>query len=212
MTLSRLQKFFSERYASMKQKTLLKPIRVFFAVALDEQTRLVLGKIIDTLKKQPNSKGIRWVSPQHLHMTIRFVGNISPAKAPVLMEHVRKKIRSIPPFHIQFDRILPFPSKMKPQVLAVDIQYSQMLQNLFQEVEHAIVEFGLPEEKRIQRAHITLGRFKEGFVPQLDVSLANLRLGMKVEHIAMIESIQNERGGTHYQLLDEAYLGKIIAP
>ncbi len=64
---------------------------------------------------------------------------------------------------------------MNPQVLAVDVQYSQLLLELFELIEKSVVEFGLPAEKKSTLHILRWLVFKEGQVPKIDVSLATLK-------------------------------------
>lgn len=188
---------------------LLKPIRVFLAIDLDENSRNTFQKIITTLKAQPQYKHIRWSQVKNLHMTVQFLGQLSPTKVPVLTEQLRKAARAIPPFKIQFDRVLLFPSKQKPQVIAVDVQYSQMLQNIFQMVENEVTAFGFTPDKKTQRPHITVGRFKEKQVPEIDINLAPMNVTMMVNNITLFQSIQLEKG-SRYDILEKIELGKNV--
>jgi RNA 2',3'-cyclic 3'-phosphodiesterase len=170
---------------------ILRPIRVFFAVDLDDKTRATFTKIMDTLKKTPFGSHIRWTQPKSLHMTVRFIGNISPTQVAPLKDHIQKILRSVPPFKIQFDKVLLFPSKLKPEVVAVDVQYSDALQNLFDTVEQALVDFGLPPKTRNQRAHITVGRFKSNHTPNINVNLAPMNISTMINSITLFQSIMD---------------------
>lgn len=171
----------------------LQPLRVFLAIELDNTMKTVFTKLIDTLKKTREGKYVRWTPIPHLHMTLRFIGNVSPTRIDQIVEQVQKIVRGTPPFRIQFDKVMLFPSQLKPQVIAVDIKYSQILQDLFQNIENAITQLGFTPELRPQRAHVTIGRFKKDYIPSIDMNLSHHNLTMMVDHVVLFESVRNEK-------------------
>lgn len=185
----------------------LKPIRVFLAIELSEPMQKACHTLIETLKKTREGKNLLWAPLHQLHLTTRFIGNLTPTRVDDLLESVKKALKMIPPFHIQFDKVMLFPSQQNPLCLAMDVQYSQMLQDIFQAVEKAVVDFGLPPEKRPQRAHVTLARFRHPPIPDIKVNLSHLNLGMKIERVTLFESIRAEKGFSRYISRGHVQLG-----
>ncbi|MBW2665172.1 MAG: hypothetical protein JRE13_02680, partial [Deltaproteobacteria bacterium] len=59
-------------------------IRSFIAIELDDATRRAIAAAIRELRNGPGGDHIRWVRPEALHVTLRFLGDIDPARVPAL--------------------------------------------------------------------------------------------------------------------------------
>ena len=64
-------------------------MRCFFAIEIDEETRLFLARIQSALR----DSGIRgnYTNPTNFHLTLKFIGEVNPANLPGL-ELVLKKL------------------------------------------------------------------------------------------------------------------------
>ncbi len=73
------------------------PLRLFFAVELNSELRQALSQLIDELKQEPWDR-VRWVHPENLHVTLRFLGTTNPEKISELTKHAYNAINKIQPF------------------------------------------------------------------------------------------------------------------
>ena len=53
-------------------------MRLFVALDLAEDVRGALRELISKL--QPKSQGARWVPPENLHVTLKFIGHVDEEK------------------------------------------------------------------------------------------------------------------------------------
>ncbi len=175
----------------------MRPIRTFFAIKLDMKTQTIFAKVIDVLKQVEQGKVVRWLAPENLHVTLKFLGDIHPTQSLALSYQVSKALRGIPPFKITFDSIGLFPTKQNPHVVAVEVHYSTMLQNLYAAVEKGGVTAGFPAESRPTRPHMTIGRIRGRQVPILEYDIHASKTSMLVDHIILYQS-QMDRKGVKY--------------
>ena len=59
-------------------------IRAFIAIHLPEEIARQLGQVLDELKKQLPTAPVRWVSPENIHLTIKFLGDVSEVNLDLL--------------------------------------------------------------------------------------------------------------------------------
>ncbi len=124
----------------------------------------ILRKIItmqDTLKKQI-PRGVRWVNPDGIHLTLKFLGNIFPSHRDGIQSLLPEIVGAHFAFTLSAGRIGVFPGIAKPRVIWVGIGgETQSLFALQQDIEEALESIGFPRENRPFRAHLTLGRVKD---------------------------------------------------
>ena len=123
----------------------------------------ILRKIItmqDTLKKQI-PRGVRWVNPDGIHLTLKFLGNIFPSHRDGIQSLLPEIVGAHSAFTLSAGRIDVFPGIAKPRVIWVGIGgETRSLFALQQDIEEALESIGFPRENRPFRAHLTLGRVK----------------------------------------------------
>lgn len=124
----------------------------------------VLQKIISlqgTLKKKiPH--GVRWVNPEGIHLTLKFLGNIFPTHRDSIKSLLPEIVAAHPTFSLSAGRVGVFPGISKPRVIWVGFSgETRGLFSLQQDIEEALQSIGFPRENRPFRAHLTLGRVKD---------------------------------------------------
>src|SRR5579859_852620 len=103
--------------------------------------------------------GAKWVPPENLHLTLRFVGEASERDAAQLDEALFGIER--PPFELQVSGCGIFAQRRGPEAVWIGVASTPPLVDLQAAIERAVVRAGFaPEEKRF-RPHITLARLKD---------------------------------------------------
>jgi RNA 2',3'-cyclic 3'-phosphodiesterase len=104
---------------------------------------------------------IRWVPTGGLHLTLRFLGDISPLEKDRAAAAVAAAATGCPPFSLQAAGTGVFPGIRRPRVLWAGLDGDvERLQRLAANLETALHAAGFPREKKPYRGHLTLGRFK----------------------------------------------------
>jgi 2'-5' RNA ligase len=135
-------------------------IRCFIAV---EIPRSVLDQITEyTSRLKPLAPDIRWVRLGAMHITLKFLGEISETA----VENVRDKLMPIrlkfQPFELIAKGSGFFPSRRNPRVIWIGLEQdnNRSLFNIQQWIEDILLSEGFNKEKRRFSPHITLGRIK----------------------------------------------------
>lgn len=132
-------------------------LRTFIAVALTGEVRLWVARRMEDLR--PCIRGIRWVSPENLHLTLRFLGDVEEGRMPEAHQAVRSAAAGVGPFAIRPGAFGAFPNAQRPRVLYVSLEGDVgRLRGLQRRVESELVGRGFPKEDRPFSPHLTIGR------------------------------------------------------
>ena len=147
-------------------------LRVFFAIELDGPARRAVADVSSVLRARPGGDAVRWVRPENLHVTLRFLGDIDPARVASLAAHVRAQTAALAPFALRLGALASFPPGRRPRVVVLELAPGEPLAALAEAVERGVVAAGCAPEPRAFRGHLTLGRVREGRTPPALVALA----------------------------------------
>ncbi|MFZ0219007.1 MAG: RNA 2',3'-cyclic phosphodiesterase [Candidatus Aquirickettsiella sp.] len=168
------------------------PLRLFFAVELNSELRQALSQLIDELKQEPWGHRVRWVHPENLHVTLRFLGTTNPEKISALAKHAHNAINTIEPFPLQLHNIRFFPSPTAPRAIAADIIPTSELFELANALEEVAANLGFTPETKPYLPHLTLGRIIHHHAPNLREELNLNTNPMLVNEIVLFNSKKTE--------------------
>ncbi|MCA9974474.1 MAG: hypothetical protein KC413_01940, partial [Anaerolineales bacterium] len=80
-----------------------KTIRTFIAVHLPDTVKTELGLVNDVLAGQVPAHSVRWVQPNLMHLTLRFLGETAVADLPILAANLDKLAAQYAPLTLQLD-------------------------------------------------------------------------------------------------------------
>lgn len=139
----------------MKANTL----RLFIAVPIPEGMKESLEVLQSSWKVRAH--GVRWVKPEGLHITLKFLGNVPEEQLQAIKEAMKKALLGFTPFEVRVKGVGAFPSLRSPRVLWVGIEDEKgKLKEIFKALERALEKLGFPREDRPFSPHLTLGRVK----------------------------------------------------
>ncbi len=151
----------------MNKQTESEKIRTFIAIPLPPVLLAELKKVIEQLRNL--SRGVNWVKPESIHLTLKFLGNLRKDELSKVFEGMEKIFHSAPvTFKLTACGLGAFPSLRRPRVLWVGIKGSglEQLLNLQKLIETELNQRGFPAEERPFSPHLTLARIK--FADNLD--------------------------------------------
>jgi 2'-5' RNA ligase len=118
-----------------------------------------IGKIEGELRS--TSADVRWVSPEKIHLTLKFFGNIEESKVDSIVEAVKGSIRTAEPFQLSVRGTGAFPGPKNPRVIWIGlVDGSGVLVPLQKAVDASLEKIGFQPEDRPFRPHLTLGRVR----------------------------------------------------
>ncbi|HEX7960313.1 MAG TPA: RNA 2',3'-cyclic phosphodiesterase [Terriglobales bacterium] len=133
-------------------------MRTFIAADITPEIRKRLSEFVD--KTRASFPGARWARPEGLHITLKFLGEITADQK----EQVEAAVRRIKSqhFEISIRGLGFFPNTRSPRVFWAGIEAGGQLPALASAVDEALLPLGFPKEKQSYNPHLTLARFNPG--------------------------------------------------
>jgi len=156
----------------------METIRSFIGIDLSDEVKSRFSDIQADFKKIPELQSVKYVDPHIIHITLKFLGNITSSEVSNISQNL--KIIKFRPFEIQSKGLGVFTSKQRIRIVWIGINDADNLTNLYD-----LISSKLPDrfsEDRLFKPHITLARVKR-FNP-LEMSL----LSQKVEQLSEIDA------------------------
>lgn len=132
----------------------MRKLRLFFAVWPPRGVRRELWRSLAPLRER--AAGVRWVPPERLHITLRFMGDTSPNDLPRLVA-AADVLSPIAPFEAQLVGAGTFPRRAPPRVYWVGVR-AAALPTLRESLDRALAGEGIDRGRRIFSPHLTVGR------------------------------------------------------
>ena len=156
-------------------------MRCFVAVDLNSEVvqglREAQSELSRSLSEADDSTKVKWVSPEALHLTLKFLGDrIDVGVVPALEDALRQATRRRTAFHLQVKGVGAFPAAKSARVLWADLEAPPELDDLWQALEDRLEDVGFERERRSFTPHVTLGRVKDRDVkPDLSGALESFK-------------------------------------
>jgi len=177
-------------------------VRAFFAVELPVAARAAAAECLRALAARPGGDRVRWVRPENLHVTLRFLGPITRERLPVLASRVGESVARTQPFTIA----LGAPGWLGSRVVTLEVAPAEPLERLAAAVERGVVAAGCEPEARPFRAHLTLGRLRRGRRPAVTAAVTAVGDVFPVNEVVLSESRLHPTGA-RYSALERILLG-----
>ena len=152
----------------------MEQIRSFIAIELPDGAKKMLRQLQSQLKTGGQFP-VKWVDPESIHLTLKFLGNVSSDTIETITNEIEESARGIAPFQLEVKGLGVFPNPHRTQVIWVGVSGElETLSRLQQRIESRLAPLGFPPEARKFTAHLTLGRVRERATPQERQSLGQL--------------------------------------
>ncbi len=133
-------------------------IRAFIAIDLPDDIRQHLAQVAHKLQKQLQPYPIRWVPPKNIHLTLKFLGDVSEHNLHILTHLLAGEIETHRPFELSVGTLGAFPEMRRPRVIWIGIEAPDELMALQRGIDHTMAKLGYNRERRPYQPHLTLGR------------------------------------------------------
>lgn len=173
----------------------MEAIRAFIAIELSEEIRQKLGELEKTIQAHTGEaarKAVRWVPANNMHLTLKFLGDVSIGNVEALAGMLRNEAARHASFDLTVGSLGAFPNLHRPRVIWVGVKAPSKLAALQKAIEAETRQLGYPTEDRPFSPHLTLGRITQNARPEEVTQVARV-----------VEELQvGELGQVHVNRLD----------
>ncbi len=142
--------------------------RAFVAIELPEAVRQPINALIEHLKTQDSSETLRWMRPEGVHLTLKFLGTTRESRVESIGAALRVAASAVPPFELEFGPLGSFGSRRssRGQVIWTGIEGDlTQLREIVRLIDSAFERVGIEPELRPFTPHLTLGRGRRSRTP-----------------------------------------------
>jgi 2'-5' RNA ligase len=179
-------------------------MRLFIAVNIPKKERDRIFRVARVFREAEYP--VRWVEPDLFHLTMKFLGDVTPEKLPTVKEVIEGVALKTGGFQMKIEGFGAFPTIRRPRTLWVGADPSPALRCLKQDLEWALSDHDFDRETRAFHPHFTLGRATSengaGAFRGLDTLSADLSYSadVKVWKVDLMES-HLSASGPRYEIL-----------
>lgn len=136
-------------------------VRLFVACEIPEDARELITGVIADLRSR-SGDAVRWVRPEGLHLTLKFLGEVPVKKLPSVKLAIQEAVAGHSPFNLEFSAIGTFGGREGLRLMWVSVAGDVLrLEALVKATNAALAVIGFEPERRPFRPHLTLGRVKD---------------------------------------------------
>lgn len=172
--------------------------RLFIAVDISDKARLIASGVVANVRKDHPAKGVSWVKPENLHITLKFLGSTDASTEAKLVETLRRIAAGTPPFTLRFDG----PELLGKRVMSIGIASdTPTVFDLEKRIDTECQPLGFPAEARRFHPHLTLARIRD---PRGSAALTRRFLETRIQpapstvrHITLYQSTLTPSGSVY---------------
>jgi RNA 2',3'-cyclic 3'-phosphodiesterase len=129
-------------------------MRLFIALDIDDSIRERITRFMEGVSAF--APDVRWVKPESLHVTLKFIGEQPDPAA----EQIKEALKTVPAetTEIHFRSYGFFPTAKSARVFWVGMEAGPQLATLASMIDNATATLGIPKENRAFSPHLTLAR------------------------------------------------------
>ncbi len=177
-------------------------IRAFIAIPVDENVRDLASSIVKNLATA--GADVKWVEPENLHLTLKFLGNISTDMLDQISSVIQEAVAGINQFEVTVDGIGAFPGGKKPlRVIWLGVSdKSGLMEKISLGIEEGCKNLGFKSEERGFKPHLTIGRVRQGSqnLSKLRSAISSVEfnpLKLSIDRVNLMRSELSPRGPTY---------------
>ncbi len=132
---------------------------------------------------------IRWVPAHNVHLTLKFLGDVSPSSLDLITQMLVTEASEFPAFDVSVEGLGCYPNARRPRVLWVGLKAPAELASLQRAIEAAAARLGYESEDRDFSPHLTIGRVRQN---TSSGDLLKIRAAVEECHVGLLGSARVE--------------------
>ena len=181
-------------------------IRSFLAFELPPEIRKIVTRVSEVVSR--STLNVKWVNVDNIHLTVVFMGNIKAEDLSDMGEAIGNVCSRHRPFDLSLKGMRAFPNIRRPRVLWLGLDGEiERMSSFRDDLQTGLCPFGIKEEKRTFKPHLTIGRFRKA--GRADSQLDEIMRGYRdisssvcqIDELIMFKS-ELKRSGAEYTKLE----------
>jgi 2'-5' RNA ligase len=182
-------------------------LRLFVACEVPDDAKQAIGEVIDKLKAK-SGKAVRWVNPEGVHVTLKFLGEVPVKRLPAIKLAIQEAVVGHQPFELELSNIGTFGGREGLRIMWVGVAGDVLrLEALVRAVNAALAVVGFEPERRPFRPHLTLGRVRDEVSTraraEIEVAVGKMEVppsSWRTTQVSLMRS-RLTANGAHYEVL-----------
>jgi 2'-5' RNA ligase len=158
-------------------------LRSFIAIEMPTSVQDAIDRSTTVLKKELGKPLVRWVPPHNVHLTLKFLGDVSQSNLELLAQALKVEAREHTVFSLSVGGLGAFPNPRRARVIWIGIEAPEALQALQHAIEAVSARLGYTPENRPFSPHLTIGRVNQNASAG---ELQHLRSALEATHIGAL--------------------------
>jgi 2'-5' RNA ligase len=174
--------------------------RSFIGIKLNTAALVFLQAFKQHHTHRPWARQIRWTSDANLHITVRFLGDLTMEQIKRIESNLASLLENQAAFVVTMTAPQPFPTVKKSRMLAALIHKNQTLQQLAEDIEKIAVAAGVAPEERHFKGHITVGRFRKRVKGLEELLVITDTIEVPVDNVILFKSELKPTGAEYSEI------------
>jgi 2'-5' RNA ligase len=183
-------------------------LRAFLAAELPAPLQDAIQTATSDLRKALGNDLIRWVPASNVHLTFKFLGDVSPSSLDLIKQMLEAEAAQCRTFDIRVEGIGSYPNPRRPRVLWVGLEGPASMITLQHAIEASAARLGYEPEERSYSPHLTIGRVRQNVsnadLHKIGSALEETSIGLlgttRVDAIHLYQSELNPAGSIYTKL------------
>lgn len=183
-------------------------LRLFLASELSPDLQDTIHTAAAGLRDMLRGDLIRWVPAHNVHLTLKFLGDVSPTSLDLIKQMMVTEAAQYPAFDVQVEGLGCYPNPRRPRVLWVGLRAPAELASLQRAIDAAAARLGYESEERDFSPHLTIGRVRQNAsstdLHNIRTALDEIRVGWlgtaRVDAVHLFKSELRPEGSIYTRL------------
>lgn len=184
-------------------------MRTFIALDFSPEIIRKINEIIDYFKTQTPERALKWVAPENLHLTIKFLGEVPEKKIEQIKSLINETLDDVKSFEIGVEKLGMYPNSQKPRVVWLGVRGAGPLKEIHKVLDSQLQKAEIQPDNRGFSPHLTIARVRRNAdiqsVKEIGETLSKFKVDSlgtcTVNHIILYKSELTPQGPIYTPLL-----------
>jgi 2'-5' RNA ligase len=194
----------------------MQTLRTFIAVDFPIEIKEKIIEITAYFQSKLPPAQIKWVEPDHMHLTLKFMGETPHDKLVQIKQSIHQVISVFPSFEIEIKALGMYPNNQRHRVIWLGINAENHLILLHNQLDQALKGEGIKSDRRPFSPHLTIGRVRRNAdqesIIQIGKILSQFKIAslgsIKIDEILYYQSVLTPQGPI-YTILQSTSLNQV---